>query len=124
MKYIVTFLYTFLIISSAASATDKQVPFGSELQSSIKNYNRATSTLATSGTISTGGVKELAEKGFATIIDRSTKKNLKIKKNIISHMKIDVPTYKSSKLPELLKKTPITVPGSRFIKWKKDLVLI
>ena len=62
--------------------------------------------------------------GFATIIDRSTKKNLKIKKNIISHMKIDVPTYKSSKLPELLKKTPITVPGSRFIKWKKDLVLI
>lgn len=72
MKYIVTFLYTFLIISSAASATDKQVPFGSELQSSIKNYNRATSTLATSGTISTGGVKELAEKGFATIIDLRT----------------------------------------------------
>ena len=31
-------------------------------------------------------------------------------------MKIDVPTYKSSKLPETLKKIPITVPGSRFIK--------
>ena len=32
--------------------------------------------------------------GFATIIDRSTKKSLKIKSKIISHMKIEVPTYK------------------------------
>ena len=32
--------------------------------------------------------------GFATIIDRSTKKNLKIKKKIISHLKINVPTFK------------------------------
>jgi len=31
-------------------------------------------------------------------------------------MKIDVPTFKSNKLPESLKNTPITVPGSRFIK--------
>ena len=54
--------------------------------------------------------------GFASIIDRSTKKTLKIKKNIISHMKIEVPTYKKNKLPEELKNTPITVPGSRFIK--------
>jgi orotate phosphoribosyltransferase len=54
--------------------------------------------------------------GFASIIDRSTKKSLKIKKNIISHMKINVPTYKSNALPESLKKIPITVPGSRFIK--------
>jgi orotate phosphoribosyltransferase len=54
--------------------------------------------------------------GFASIIDRSTKKTLKIKKNIISHMKIDVPTYKKSNLPEALKNTPIIVPGSRFIK--------
>jgi len=54
--------------------------------------------------------------GFASIIDRSTKKTLKIKKNIISHMKIDVPTFKKNKLPEELKNTPITVPGSRFIK--------
>ena len=56
--------------------------------------------------------------GFASIIDRSTKKTLKIKKNIISHMKIDVPTFKKDNLPEELKNTPITVPGSRFIKWK------
>jgi orotate phosphoribosyltransferase len=54
--------------------------------------------------------------GFASIIDRSTKKTLKIKKNIISHMKIEVPTYKKNKLPVSLKNTPITVPGSRFIK--------
>ena len=54
--------------------------------------------------------------GFASIIDRSTKNTLKIKKNIISHMKIDVPTFKKNKLPEDLKNIPITVPGSRFIK--------
>ena len=54
--------------------------------------------------------------GFACLIDRSTKKNLKIKKKIISHMKIDVPTYDKKKLPEHLKSTPITTPGSRFIK--------
>ena len=54
--------------------------------------------------------------GFATIIDRSTKKSLKIKKEIISHMKIEVPTFKKNKLPNYLKSTPITVPGSRFIK--------
>ena len=54
--------------------------------------------------------------GFATIIDRTTKKSLKIKKEIISHMKIDVPTFKKNKLPDFLKNTPITVPGSRFIK--------
>ena len=54
--------------------------------------------------------------GFASIIDRSTKKTLKIKKNIISHMKIDVPTFKKNNLPESLKNTPITVPGSRFIR--------
>ena len=58
--------------------------------------------------------------GFASIIDRSTKKSLKIKKNIISHIKIEVPTYKKNQLPESLKNTPITVPGSRFVKWKKD----
>ena len=52
--------------------------------------------------------------GFACIIDRSTKKNLKIKRKIISHLKIDVPTYKKNKLPKYLKSIPISVPGSRF----------
>ena len=54
--------------------------------------------------------------GFASIIDRSTKKSLKIKKKIISHLKIDVPTYKTNQLPKDLKLIPITRPGSRFIK--------
>ena len=54
--------------------------------------------------------------GFATIIDRSNKKNLKIKKRIISHLKIDVPTYKQDQLPKNLKLIPITTPGSRYIK--------
>ena len=54
--------------------------------------------------------------GFASIIDRSNKKTLKIKKNIVSHMKIDVPIFKSTNLPEHLRTTPITIPGSRFIK--------
>ena len=54
--------------------------------------------------------------GFASLIDRSTKKSLKIKKKIISHLKISVPTYKKSELPDHLKKIPITTPGSRFIK--------
>ena len=54
--------------------------------------------------------------GFASIIDRSTKKSLKIKKKIISHLKIDVPTYNKSELPSDLKSIPVTTPGSRFIK--------
>jgi orotate phosphoribosyltransferase len=54
--------------------------------------------------------------GFASIIDRSSKKTLKIKKEIVSHMKIEVPTFKGNNLPQYLKSTPITVPGSRFIK--------
>ena len=54
--------------------------------------------------------------GFASIIDRSTKKSLKIKTGIISHLKIDVPTFSENQLPQNLKSIPITTPGSRFIK--------
>ncbi len=54
--------------------------------------------------------------GFASIIDRSTKQSLRIKKKIISHLKINVPTYKKNKLPKELKLIPLTTPGSRFIK--------
>ena len=54
--------------------------------------------------------------GFASIIDRSTKKELKIKKEIVSHLKIDVPTFRKNQLPKDLKLIPITKPGSRFIK--------
>ena len=54
--------------------------------------------------------------GFASIIDRSTKQNLKIKSKIISHLKINVPTFKKNNLPKDLKSISITSPGSRFIK--------
>ena len=54
--------------------------------------------------------------GFASIIDRSSKKSLKIKTKIVSHLKIDVPVYSQKKLPKTLKSVPITTPGSRFIK--------
>mgnify|MGYP003345143661 FL=1 len=54
--------------------------------------------------------------GFASIIDRSSKKSLKIKNKIISHLKIDVPSYNLKNIPKSLKSIPITTPGSRFIK--------
>ncbi len=54
--------------------------------------------------------------GFACIINRSSKKSLKIKKKIISHLKINVPTFKKNQLPKNLKIIPITIPGSRYIK--------
>ena len=54
--------------------------------------------------------------GFACIIDRSSKKTLKIKSNIVSHLKIHVPTYKKNQIPKNLKSIPITTPGSRYIK--------
>ena len=55
--------------------------------------------------------------GFACLIDRSSKKTLKIKnKIIISQIKINVPTYKKNNLPNSLKIIPITKPGSRFLK--------
>ena len=54
--------------------------------------------------------------GFASLIDRSEKKTLKIKKKITSHLKIEVSSYKKKDIPKSLKKIPITTPGSRFIK--------
>ena len=54
--------------------------------------------------------------GFACIIDRSNKKTLKIKQKIVSHMKIEVPTFNKNKLPSKLKSIPISRPGSRHVK--------
>ena len=55
--------------------------------------------------------------GFACIIDRSNNKTLRIKRNkIISHIKIDIPTFTKNSLPHFLKKKPVTKPGSRFLK--------
>ena len=55
---------------------------------------------------------------YDSIIDSSkiSKKYIKIKTKIVSHLKIDVPVYSPKKLPETLKSIPITTPGSRFIK--------
>ena len=54
--------------------------------------------------------------GFACIIDRSNKKQLKISKKIISQVKLNIPTFSRNNLPEFLKKIPVTTPGSRRIK--------
>ena len=54
--------------------------------------------------------------GFASIINRSSKKSLKIKSKIISHLKIEVPTYRKNELPNELRNIKITKPGSRFLK--------
>ena len=54
--------------------------------------------------------------GFACIIDRSNNKNLKIKKKIISQIKLNIPTFNKKNLPPDLKNIPITKPGSRHLK--------
>ena len=55
--------------------------------------------------------------GYACIIDRSNKKNLKIKNNkIVSQVKINIPSYSLKKIPNNLKKIPISKPGSRHLK--------
>ena len=55
--------------------------------------------------------------GFACLIDRSAKINLKIKNyKIISQVKLNVPTFKKGNLPANIKKIPISKPGSRFLK--------
>ena len=54
--------------------------------------------------------------GFACIIDRSDKNKIKIKKKIVSQLKLNIPTYKKNNLPTYLKKIPVVSPGSRRIK--------
>ncbi len=55
--------------------------------------------------------------GYACLINRSSKASLKIKdKNIVSQIKLVIPTYKKNDLPIELKKIPITKPGSRYLK--------
>ena len=54
--------------------------------------------------------------GFCCIIDRSDKKKLKIKSNkILSHIKINIPTFSDKKLPYQLKIIKPIKPGSRFL---------
>ena len=66
----------------------------------LKQYEK---TSATEALINALELKQLVKKakaklvGFACIIDRSNKKSLRIKKKIVSQMKIEVPTYKKNK---------------------------
>ena len=50
--------------------------------------------------------------GYACIIDRSNDKSL-IKKDFVSQIKIEIPTYNKDELPDHLKKLNPTKPGSR-----------
>ena len=50
--------------------------------------------------------------GYACLIDRSKGSSL-IKENIISQVKIDIPTYNQNELPHELKKIKAIKPGSR-----------
>ena len=50
-------------------------------------------------------------KTYDSLIDYSP-----IKKKIVSHLKINVPTYKKNEVPKELRSIPIARPGSRFIK--------
>ena len=52
--------------------------------------------------------------GFACLIDRSDKR--KLKQNVISQVKLKIPTYNKKKLPSFLKNIPVIKPGSRFLK--------
>jgi len=90
------------------------------------NIKKASKVLIVEDVITTGKSSlecvELVKKskakiiGFASLIDRSSKKSMKIKKKIISQIKINVPTYKKKELPKELISISITKPGSRFIK--------
>ena len=49
-------------------------------------------------------------------IYKKPNKNFKIKKKIISQIKLNIPTYKKKNLPSNLKNIPISKPGSRYLK--------
>ena len=52
--------------------------------------------------------------GFACLIDRTSK--TKLKNEIISQVKLKIPTYNKKNLPSFIKEIPVTKPGSRFLK--------
>jgi len=52
--------------------------------------------------------------GFACLIDRTN--NKKIKNQIVSQVKLKIPTYNKDNVPDQLQKIPITKPGSRFLR--------
>ncbi len=70
MKTIICSVALFSLLFVGNVHANEQAPFGNEV-SAVKNYNRATSQIATSGVIG-DGVQVLAQHGFKTIIDLRT----------------------------------------------------
>ena len=57
------------------------------------------------------------EDNLKSSLETKFSSKLEIKrKNIISQVKLKIPTFKKKNIPESLKKIPITKPGSRFLK--------
>lgn len=71
MRIIRSSLLILIALFAIVSYASTQVPFGNEIKT-IKNYNRATTQLATSGSLGEGSAQELAQHGFKTIIDLRT----------------------------------------------------
>ena len=91
------------------------------------NIKKGSRVLIIEDVITTGGsslecsklVKKSKAKvlGYASLIDRSNKSNLKIKnETIVSQIKINIPVFKKKELPKYLKTIPISTPGSRYLK--------
>ena len=70
MKTIICSIALFSLLLMGIAHANEQASFGNQV-SAVKNYNRATSQIATSGVIGEG-VQELAAHGFKTIIDLRT----------------------------------------------------
>lgn len=70
MKTIISSIVLLNLLIFGAAHASEQAPFGNQV-SAVKNYNRATSQIATSGVIG-DGVQALAQHGFKTIIDLRT----------------------------------------------------
>jgi len=75
MKLFSIILVSALILSSLVSSAfaSDNAPFASVFGDNIKNYNRATSKIVTSGVLTEKGIDQLSEHGFKTIIDLRTK---------------------------------------------------
>ena len=58
----------------------------------------------------------MENKTYALNIFRNICTIVHCENKIISHLKIDVPSYNLKNIPKSLKSIPITTPGSRFIK--------
>lgn len=70
MKTIIGSIVLLSLLFFGTAHASGQAPFGNQV-SEVKNYNRATSQIATSGVIGEG-VSALAANGFKTIIDLRT----------------------------------------------------